>query len=86
MSRRTRSAGPPFSVVTILVLALTACGDDTVNPSNPDAGASKAATTLDSGHDGSFQDNSAETGAVGIDSDDSTSDAPTLEAGDDGGF
>jgi hypothetical protein len=36
----------------LVAFALGACGDDTVNPSNPDAGPSKDATTDGAGKDG----------------------------------
>jgi hypothetical protein len=59
MSRRVTLAALAFAIA----FAAPGCGDDTVNPSNPDASAAKAAAPAsEGGHEASTIDASSEAG------------------------
>jgi len=72
MPRRVTRAALAFPVA--IAFSALGCGDDTVNPSNPDASAAKApAPASEGGHEASTSDASSE-----------ADDGPAGEASDDG--
>lgn len=48
----------PVLLAALAAVTVAACGDDSVNPSNPEAGSAKDATpeAADGGHDGAVDD------------------------------